>query len=241
MNAASRVPSTGDRSDVRTGILMRARTIAISFVVLALLLFVGAGRLDWTWAWVYLGINLLTVLIGGTILLRSSPETIAERGRPREMRDWDMIVTGLWSLFQYLLLPLVAALDVRFAWTREPGLAWHLAGAVVVALGLGLSAWAMQANAYFSTVVRIQKERGHTVCRSGPYRFVRHPGYLGYSLHSLGMAVLLGSWWALIPGVAAVAAMTTRTFLEDRTLHAELPGYPDYAAQVRYRLLPGVW
>jgi len=220
---------------------MRARTIAISFVVLALLLFVGAGRLDWTWAWVYLGINLLTVLIGGTILLRSSPETIAERGRPREMRDWDMIVTGLWSLFQYLLLPLVAALDVRFAWTREPGLAWHLAGAVVVALGLGLSAWAMQANAYFSTVVRIQKERGHTVCRSGPYRFVRHPGYLGYSLHSLGMAVLLGSWWALIPGVAAVAAMTTRTFLEDRTLHAELPGYPDYAAQVRYRLLPGVW
>lgn len=241
MNAASRVPSTGDRSDVRTGILMRARTIAISFVVLALLLFVGAGRLDWTWAWVYLGINLLTVLIGGTILLRSSPETIAERGRPREMRDWDMIVTGLWSLFQYLLLPLVAALDVRFAWTREPGLAWHLAGAVVVALGLGLSAWAMQANAYFSTVVRIQKERGHTVCRSGPYRFVRHPGYLGYSLHSLGMAVLLGSWWALIPGVAAVAAMTTRTFLEDRTLHAELPGYPDYAAQVRYCLLPGVW
>jgi len=241
MNAASRVPSTGDRSDVRTGILMRARTIAISFVVLALLLFVGAGRLDWTWAWVYLGINLLTVLIGGTILLRSSPETIAERGRPREMRDWDMIVTGLWSLFQYLLLPLVAALDVRFAWTREPGLAWHLAGAVVVALGLGLSAWAMQANAYFSTVVRIQKERGHTVCRSGPYRFVRHPGYLGYSLHSLGMAVLLGSWWALIPGVAAVAAMATRTFLEDRTLHAELPGYPNYAAQVRYRLLPGVW
>lgn len=241
MNAASRVPSTGDRSDVRTGILMRARTIAISFVVLALLLFVGAGRLDWTWAWVYLGINILTVLIGGAILLRSSPETIAERGRPREMRDWDMIVTGLWSLFQYLLLPLVAALDVRFAWTREPGLAWHLAGAVVVALGLGLSAWAMQANAYFSTVVRIQKERGHTVCRSGPYRFVRHPGYLGYSLHSLGMAVLLGSWWALIPGVAAVAAMTTRTFLEDRTLHAELPGYPDYAAQVRYRLLPGVW
>ena len=79
------------------------------------------------------------------------------------------------------------------------------------------------------------------MCRSGPYRFVRHPGYLGYSLHSLGMAVLLGSWWALIPGVAAVAAMTTRTFLEDRTLHAELPGYPDYAAQVRYRLLPGVW
>src|SRR5450756_474399 len=241
MNAASRVPSTGDRSDVRTGILMRARTIAISFVVLALLLFVGAGRLDWTWAWVYLGINLLTALIGGTILLRSSPETIAERGRPREMRDWDMIVTGLWSLFQYLLLPLVAALDVRFAWTREPGLAWHLAGAVVVALGLGLSAWAMQANAYFSTVVRIQKERGHTVCRSGPYRFVRHPGYLGYSLHSLGMAVLLGSWWALIPGVAEVAAMTTRTFLEDRTLPADLPGYPDYAAQVRYRLLPGVW
>jgi protein-S-isoprenylcysteine O-methyltransferase Ste14 len=241
MNTASKVPSTSGRSDLTTGILMRALALAISFIVLAVVLFVGAGRLNWTWAWVYLSIYLATILINSTIMLRTNPETIAERGRPKESKDWDKVVSGLWGLVEYLLLPLAAALDVRFGWTREFGVAWHIAGIVVVAVGLGLGSWAMLVNAYFSTVVRIQSERGHTVCRSGPYRYVRHPGYLGFSLQSLGIALLLGSWWALIPGIAAAAIMTIRTFLEDRMLQAELPGYVEYANQVRYRLLPGIW
>ena len=111
----------------------------------------------------------------------------------------------------------------------------------MVAAGLALSGWAMIVNAYFSTVVRIQRERGHTVCRTGPYRFVRHPGYVGFMLQSLGIPLLLGSWWALLPGFAAIAVMIIRTAFEDRMLQAELPGYQEYVRDVHYRLLPGIW
>jgi protein-S-isoprenylcysteine O-methyltransferase Ste14 len=241
MNTTPETPPTENRPNVAAGIAARFGAVAISFALQAGILFLGTGRLDWTWAWVYLGICLVSVLINGTIMLRTSPETIAERGRPTEMKGWDKVVGGLWGLAQFLGLPLVAALDVRFGWTQEFSAAWHWAGAVALAAGLGLSGWAMIANAYFSTAVRIQSERGHTVCRTGPYRFVRHPGYVGFNLQSLSVPCLLGSWWALIPGIIALAFMVIRTSFEDRMLQAELPGYPDYVQEVRYRLVPGIW
>jgi protein-S-isoprenylcysteine O-methyltransferase Ste14 len=241
MNTESEMPTTENRPSVAAGIAARVGTIAIFIVVQAVILFLTAGRLTWTWAWVYLGMCLVTICINGVILLRTSPETIAERGQPQETQDWDKIVSGLWALFLYLALPLVAGLDVRSGWTRELSTAWNVAGAVVLAAGLGLSSWAMIANTYFSTAVRIQSDRGQTVCRSGPYRFVRHPGYVGSFFQSLGTALLLGSLWALIPGLAAAALMVIWTILEDRLLQAELPGYREYAQQVRYRLVPGVW
>jgi len=241
MNPTSEPPTTERRPNVAAGIVMRFGQVAIGFVLEAVILFLSAGRLDWMWAWVFLGIYLVSVLINGTLMLRTSPETIAERGRPKEMRGWDRVVSGLWSLAQFLLLPLVAGLDVRFGWIGELGVAWHAAGAVALAAGLGLGGWAMISNAYFSTVVRIQSDRGHTVCRSGPYAFVRHPGYAGFMLHSLGIPFLLGSLWALIPGILAIVLMVIRSFWEDRTLQAELPGYRDFVQEVRYRLLPGVW
>jgi protein-S-isoprenylcysteine O-methyltransferase Ste14 len=229
------------RSNIAKGIAMRFGAIAAVLIVQAVLLFGGAGRLDWPWAWVYLGISLATVLINGTILLRTSPETVAERGRPKEVQSWDKIVSGIGGLAMYLALPLVAGLDMRFGWTPALSLPWHVAGAVVLTVGYGLTAWAMNSNAYFSTAVRIQSERGHTVCRSGPYRFVRHPGYVGMTLQSLGMPFLLGSFWALLPALVAAIAMAIRTALEDRMLQAELPGYREYAREVRSRLVPGIW
>jgi len=138
-------------------------------------------------------------------------------------------------------LPLVAALDQRFRWTGDLPTGWHIFGALLLAGGYALLGWAMLANAFFSTAIRIQSDRGHTVCRSGPYRLVRHPGYVAFSLQSLAAAALLGSLWALLPGAAAVALLVLRTALEDRMLRAELPGYEDFAAEVRYRLVPGVW
>jgi len=99
----------------------------------------------------------------------------------------------------------------------------------------------MIANAYFSTAVRIQSDRGQTVCRRGPYRFVRHPAYLGFTLQSVSTPVLLGSLCALIPGMAAAALMIISTSLEDRMLQVELPGYRDFVQEVRHRLVPGIW
>lgn len=210
------------------GILKRVGTVAIFFVIIAAILFLSAGRLDWLWAWVYLGISLVSVIINGAIMLRTSPETIAERGQPQETKDWDKLVGGLWGVVIYFALPLVAGLDERFSWNGEISVAWHLAGAVVLAIGLALTGWAMIANAYFSTAVRIQTERGHTVCSRGPYRFVRHPGYVGFILQSIGVPILLGSFWALIPGIMAAVLMVIRTALEDRILQVELPGYSEY-------------
>jgi protein-S-isoprenylcysteine O-methyltransferase Ste14 len=227
--------------NILTGIAARAAQIIGVFVFLSVVLFLAAGRINWTWAWIFLGLYVLSVAINSTFLLRTNPETVAERGRPKEMKDWDKIVSGLWGFAQFLAVPLIAGLDNRFGWTREVGAIWHIAGAVIFAVGLAIFGWAMISNAYFSTAVRIQSDRGQTVCRSGPYRFVRHPGYTGANLQSLGAPILLGSWWGLVPGVVAVILMIIRTAIEDRTLQNELPNYQDYARHVRYRLAPGIW
>ncbi len=223
------------------GIVTRIGTVASFLVLDGALLFVAAGTFDWMWAWVFLGICLLSIAVNGTIMLRTSPETVAERGQPGTTRGWDKVVGGLWALILFIVVPLVAGLDVRFGWTRGLDRVWNLAGALVLALGLGLAGWAMITNAFFSTAVRIQVERGHTVCRTGPYRAVRHPGYVGFMLQSLGTPVLLGSRWALAAGLVAAALMVVRTSLEDRMLQRDLVGYQEFVREVRYRLVPGVW
>jgi protein-S-isoprenylcysteine O-methyltransferase Ste14 len=241
MNTPSGIPSAANRSKLAAGILKRGGTVIVFLVLIAAVLFVAAGRMDWVWAWVYIGISLACLAVNGTIMVRTNPEIAAERTRSGETKDWDKAVGGLWGAAIYIALPLVAGLDVRFGWTRDPGPAWHIAGAVLLAAGYGCTAWAMVVNAFFSTAVRIQRDRGHTVCSSGPYRFIRHPGYAGFILQSLGVPFLLSSWWSLIPGVLAAVLMILRTVLEDRTLQTELPGYPEYARKVRSRLVPGVW
>jgi len=241
MNGSVTAPHGGKQPGLAAGIAARFGAIAATLVVQAALLFGGAGTLRWPWAWLYLGISLAVVLVNGTLLLRTSPDMVAERGRPKEMQRWDVVVSSVSGIAMYIVLPLVAGLDQRFGWPPTLSAFWHVAGAVVLTLGYGLFAWAMNANAYFSTVVRIQSERGHAVCRSGPYRFVRHPGYVGMILQGLGMPLLLGSLWALLPALAIVIPTVVRTSLEDRMLQAELPGYREYAQEVCYRLAPRIW
>ena len=111
----------------------------------------------------------------------------------------------------------------------------------IAALGYALVVWATAENAWFSQIVRLQPERGQTVVSSGPYRFVRHPAYLGAILYEPVSCIILASWWAAIPAAICVLLLILRTFLEDRTLQAELPGYAEYVRKVRFRLLPGLW
>jgi protein-S-isoprenylcysteine O-methyltransferase Ste14 len=241
MNTKSKNPLAEKKANLLPGILMRAGTVLIFLVLIAAILFLASGQPTWIWAWIYLGISVVVVLINGFIMLRTNPETVAERGRPKETKNWDKIIAGPLALTQYLILPLVAGLDLRFDWTQVFSVAWHITGVVVTVVGIAFTSWAMIENAYFSTAVRIQSERGHTVCRTGPYRFVRHPGYVGFILQALSFPILLGSLWALIPGVISMILIGIRTYLEDSTLKAELPGYQDYMQAVRYRLLPGIW
>ncbi len=224
---------------VRAGVIRRAGQILFSLVLEVVLLFFSSGNLAWGWAWVLIGINLLVVAVT-SFLMRHKQETIAERSRLAGQRGWDRVISYLWALSYLILVLVVAGLDERFQWSRL-GLLWHLLGGAGYVLGFVLLSWAMIANAYFATIVRIQSDRGHQVCNEGPYRFVRHPGYVGSILESLCVPLLLGSFWALIPGVFAAGLMLARTALEDRTLQAELDGYAEYARRTRYRLLPGVW
>jgi protein-S-isoprenylcysteine O-methyltransferase Ste14 len=233
--------SPTQQKDLTSGILARGAQLLFMFVFLGLVLFLSSGNIRWTAAWVYLVISLVSVLINAIFMLRTSPETIAERGQAKGWKEWDKLVSGLWAFLQYLILPLVAGLDMRFHWSGEIGWLGHGLGVIVYSLSLAISSWSMITNAYFSTAARIQAERGQEVCKSGPYRYIRHPGYASFFLQSIGMAVLLGSLWALIPALLAGGLMITRTGLEDIMLQNELAGYKEYTLEVKYRLLPGVW
>jgi len=228
--------------DVKTGVARRVVQILILVAFQAAMLFLSSGQLGWSWAWVFIGLYLAGISVNGSLMMRYNPETIAERARAGDnVKGWDKIVGGLFGVMYFVVMLLVAGLDVRSGWSRPVALALHIAAAVAFVLGFALLIWSMVSNAYFATVVRIQKERGHTVCNAGPYRFVRHPGYVGAIIQSFAVPLLLGSLWALIPGGLAALLMVARTALEDQTLREELKGYIEYAQQTRYRLLPGVW
>lgn len=208
----------------------------------AIFLFLPAGRLDWAMAWALTGLHLGLFAIPGFVLLQQNPDLIAERSRgiTADTKGWDKVILPLSGLF-YVGVLVLAGLDFRFGWSPLLALAIQIIALVIVALGFGLFGWAMVSNKYFTTDVRIQDDRAHTVATGGPYRYVRHPGYAGFILGLLAMPLALGSLWALIPGGLAALLFIVRTALEDRTLQNELDGYKDYAARVRYRLLPGIW
>jgi protein-S-isoprenylcysteine O-methyltransferase Ste14 len=177
----------------------------------------------------------------GIVILRTNPALLAERLGPRKgAKAWDTAILGVVGLATLARL-IVAGLDQRYGWTSGIAQAWQVAALAAGALGYALVVWATGSNAFFSQIVRIQAERGHAVATQGPYQWVRHPAYLGTIIFELTSPVLLASWWAFLPGALNAILFVARTALEDRALQAELPGYAEYAARVRYRLLPGVW
>jgi protein-S-isoprenylcysteine O-methyltransferase Ste14 len=219
-------------------VLKRMLQVVTTYLILAAVLFVSSGRMDWMWAWAYLGLGLCVLIVNVSIL---PAELIAERGQPRDnAKRWDRVLTTL-AHVPTLGVPVVAGLDERFGWSPEFIPAVHLVGLAVFVLGQGLFTWAMASNKYFSTLVRIQTDRGHTVATGGPYHHIRHPGYTGYIMSFLGVSLALGSLWAILPAGLIACLLVVRTSLEDRTLQDELPGYRDYAQRVCYRLFPGIW
>jgi protein-S-isoprenylcysteine O-methyltransferase Ste14 len=179
--------------------------------------------------------------VKAVVLLPSDQGLIEERGRKKEgIPAWDCMFSRVYALLAPLIL-VVGGLNGSFRWPPAFPLWLQGLGGVVMALAYLLFSWAMSANRFFSTLVRVQKDRGHEVVTGGLYRFVRHPAYAGSLAICLATPLLLGSAWALIPGVLTDAAIVVRTALEDRTLRQELEGYAEYARRVRFRLIPGIW
>jgi protein-S-isoprenylcysteine O-methyltransferase Ste14 len=212
----------------------------MGIVMAGAILFLCAGRWDWPWGWAT--VVTLALWVGATALavIPTNPALLAERTRPRGGKTWDTAIMSLVGLI-ILAVYVVGGLDVRFGWTIGFPIVAQIAGVIVTVLGYALVVWATASNAFFSQIVRIQRERGHTVATGGPYQFVRHPGYVGSILAYVGTPIMLGSWWAIVLGVVTALLMIVRTAFEDKTLLQELDGYQEYATRVRYRLLPGVW
>ena len=228
----------GSTPEFRHNISRRATQVLVVYAIFGLILFIAAGTVRWPEAWVYLALYLGSSVAGAMLI---PPEVIAERGaRKQNVERWDRVITALATL-STLAIYLVAGLDHRWGWAPSLLWGWEAAAFLICAAGLALFLWAMRVNAYFSTAARLQGDRGQVVCSSGPYRWVRHPGYLGYILFHLATPIFLGSYWALVPAAAFAVVFVVHTWLEDRMLMQRLPGYAEFAAGVRYRLLPGIW
>ena len=210
-------------------------------ILLAVAVFLAAGRIDFWQGWTFIGLTLATS-VATLLSMRRHPGLAAERIRPgRGMKWWDkgyfLLSTPLW-----FASVVIACLDSgRGHWGGDPAPAVYVAALAAFAAGQGFYLWAKAVNPFFSSVARIQTDRGQTVCREGPYRFCRHPGYLGGALFGLATPIVLGSYWALLPQAGAVALLVARTALEDRMLKRDLLWYAEYARGVRFRLLPGLW
>lgn len=218
------------------------RRTLISIVVMALLLFVPAGTIDWPSAWIFLGSQLALSLAGGAWLAESDPELLEERMKPLfqpgQKRSDKIVLVLLIALG--LSLFVVMGLDIRFGWSHVPLFVQILGALLLVPMSV-LSYLTFRENRFAAPVVRVQKERGHHVIATGPYAHVRHPMYLGAIFFGLGVPLMLGALSGLVVSALLIVLFGVRAVLEERTLTAGLPGYAAYVERVRYRLVPRVW
>jgi protein-S-isoprenylcysteine O-methyltransferase Ste14 len=233
------------KHSVTTGIPWQA---VIRFLITTIfmlgVLFLSAGRLQWWEGWAYTGMTLFVLVLSRSLILLKNPDMARERadaGKKEDVKAWDKIIVPLIAIYGPLVSLIIAGLDERFGWTPDLPDSIQIIALCVIFLGTMVSTWAMVVNRFFSSHVRVQTDRGHTVISAGPYRVVRHPGYAGGIFAWIATPVFFSSYWVVIPTVAVILLTIIRTALEDRTLKEELPGYREYTERVRYRLLPGIW
>ncbi|MFH1469238.1 MAG: isoprenylcysteine carboxylmethyltransferase family protein [Pseudomonadota bacterium] len=210
-------------------------------LVMGALLFAAAGRLDWAQGWAFLALWGIAMALPDIALARENPGLLLRRAVHREPpRRYERV---LWACYLLLILalPVVAGLDVqRFHWSRLPAFSVHI-GIPLILVGSVVSAWVRIENPHYESTMRIQRDMGHKVIYNGPYRIVRHPGYLATAVQIAGAPLVLCSAWAAIPAGGLVLVMALRAFFEDRALMAGLKGYAAYARQVPAMLVPGLW
>ena len=206
------------------------------------LLFISAGTLHWPAAWVFLAAMAVLGLGSGVWLAKTDPALLAERMRPMMQHEQPaadkkfMLVFGLVALIWFIVI----GLDARYHASNVP-MALQALGLAMLVASTGYIMWVMRENSFAAPVVKVQTGRGHRVIDTGPYAHVRHPMYSGTVLFFFGMPLLLGSWWGVVMAPLFVGLFAIRAGIEERALLAGLPGYADYTARVRYRLVPGIW
>jgi len=220
---------------------MRILRIILSILFFPTALFVPAGRIDWPEAWAFILVFYTVAVSLRFWIAGRNPGLQKERNRhASDVEKWDTVLMGIYPVLLLAMLVISALDSGRFGWSNVP-----MRVRILGWIGLGIAGiivwWVMSANPFASRWVRIQEDRGHTVIMEGPYRYVRHPMYVGIIIFVISVPILLDSWWGLFPGVATGLLFVYRTVLEERTLLLNLPGYADYALRVRYRLIPGIW
>ena len=205
------------------------------------LFFGSAGTFNWPEAWLFLFLYVVAVIGMVRWLKKNNPELLKERmSRRKDTKTWDRIILVIYSLLAMAML-VVAGLDaVRYQWSHVP-IILKVLGFFGFVPAYILIFWTMTQNRFLSEVVRIQEDRGHEVCTTGPYRYVRHPMYVGVIIFILCLPLALGSFISLILSPVIIIVFLVRTSLEDKTLQKELPGYKEYAKEVKYKLIPGMW
>jgi len=214
--------------------------LVITVVIMGVILFVPAGTLNWPRGWWFCGAFVGATLVAIAALWRLNPEIFVARSRVQpgtKPLDYVFLVLIMGGFF--LVMP-VAGLDFRLGGANAPDWVVWL-GYLLFAISYAGEAWPQAVNRHFEPGIRIQSDRGQTVIDTGPYAYVRHPGYIFGSLLAISMALMLGSWWALLPALLVVVGLIPRTLFEEQTLRAELPGYTEYTQRVRWRWVPGVW
>ena len=212
-------------------------------VVIPFLPLLISWRWNWWEAWVYAIISILGFAISRMLAARRHPDLITERARfmqHENAKPWDKLLAPFLGLGGGLVM-LVAGLDALFGWSPMFSLPLKILSLLVILAGYALGSYALIENRFFSGMVRLQTDRGHQLVSSGPYRWIRHPGYTGALLTYLATPFFLDSRWSFMPVLFITIVLVIRTRLEDEVLQNELEGYRDYTKQVRYRLLPGIW
>jgi protein-S-isoprenylcysteine O-methyltransferase Ste14 len=213
----------------------------IGTFIFFLILFFSAGKIDYWQGIVYVNIGLIMATLNYT-LLKPDSDLLAERSKPGEgSKKWDKILLGLSFLITITMYTLAGLDSGRYH--LSPNFHWSLTliGIFLTASGQLLFLLAQKQNKFFSSTVRIQTDRGHTVCDTGLYKIVRHPAYLGSIIQAIGFPLLFGSLWSILPVGLLIVLLFTRIYLEDITLKEELSGYLEYSLNTRYRIIPYVW
>jgi protein-S-isoprenylcysteine O-methyltransferase Ste14 len=213
----------------------------VTNLVFTAILFLCAGRLDYTQGWIFLATNIFSTFMNYFAIHKNS-ELIIERSKPGEgVKSWDKLILSL-SALTYVITIVIAGLDSgRFKWTLNFNWCISISGVLLLLVGQILFLTARNQNTFFSSVMRIQKDRGHVVCDTGLYKIVRHPGYLGMIISLMGLPFITTSVWSIIPTLIAIILLLIRTSLEDKTLISELDGYIEYTRKTPDKLIPLVW